>query len=149
MRGRVEYIVIRLFKETDVSKLSLMIATAAVMAGFSATAILAQQPAEANAPKGDATRGKDLFIKYTCYGCHGFSAQNGPGRNRLNPMTMTVSDFISRVRKPGSTQMPTYSAKVLSDQQAADIWAYVKTLPNAPPAKDIPLLQQIKAEASK
>lgn len=105
--------------------------------------------AQDNAPKGDATRGKDLFVKYTCYACHGFSAQNGPGRNRLNPMTMTEPGFIALVRKPGNSQMPPFSAKVLSDQQAADIWSYLKTLPSAPPAKDIPLLQQIESEARK
>src|SRR5712671_2757182 len=38
-------------------------------------------------PAGDAKNGKDLFVKYTCYGCHGFSGQNGPG-NRLVPMKM-------------------------------------------------------------
>ncbi len=131
------------------SKTSVFVASLAVAVGFS-TAILGQQRAVPAAElKGDAATGKDYFIKYTCYGCHGFSAQNGPGRNRLNPMTMTVTGFIGAVRAPGSTQMPTYSAKVISDQQLADIWTYVKTLPNAPAAKDIPLLQQIKQEATK
>jgi mono/diheme cytochrome c family protein len=97
-------------------------------------------------PKGDAKNGKDLFVKYTCYGCHGFSGQNGPGM-KLVPMTMTQADFTGRVREPGNPrQMPSYSAKVISDQQLADIWEYVKTLPNAPAAKDIPLIQQIKGE---
>jgi mono/diheme cytochrome c family protein len=132
-----------------VRKTSLFVAALAVAAGFS-TAMLAQQtPGPAAELKGDAARGKDYFMKYTCYGCHGFSAQNGPGRNRLNPMTFTVAGFVGAVRAPGSNQMPTYSAKVISDQQLADIWTYVKTLPNAPEAKDIPLLQQIKQEASK
>jgi mono/diheme cytochrome c family protein len=125
-----------------VSRISLFVVALAVAAGFS-TAMLGQQT------PGDAARGKDYFTKYTCYGCHGFSAQNGPGRNRLNPMTFTLAGFIGAVRAPGNTQMPTYSAKVISDQQLADIWTYVKTLPNAPDAKDIPLLQQIKQEASK
>ena len=26
---------------------------------------------------GNAQAGKDIFLKYTCYGCHGFSGQNG------------------------------------------------------------------------
>jgi mono/diheme cytochrome c family protein len=131
------------------SKISLFIGMLAAAVGFS-TAVLAQQNAAPSAElKGDAAQGKDYFMKYTCYGCHGFSAQNGPGRNRLNPMTFTVAGFIGAVRAPGNNQMPTYSAKVISDQQLADIWTYVKTLPNAPAAKDIPLLQQIKQEASK
>lgn len=123
------------------SKPTLVLAALSVAAGV----ILAQS----GAPKGDASRGKDLFVQFTCYACHGFSAQNGPGRNRLNPMTMSEEGFLGLVRKPGSSQMPPFSAKVLSDQQAADIWAYLKTLPSAPPAKDIPLLKQIESEAKK
>ena len=96
--------------------------------------------------QGDAKRGEKAFKDYSCYACHGFSGQNGPGK-RLVPMKMATVAFTAYVRSPGSTQMPSYSAKVLSDQQLADIWAYVKTLPDSPDAKDIPLIQQLKAEA--
>ena len=92
---------------------------------------------------GDAARGKDLFLKYSCYACHGFSGQNGPGA-RLVPMRMTTAAFTAYVRSPRTRQMPSFSAKVLSDQQLADIHAYVKTLPESKPAKDIPALTQLK-----
>jgi mono/diheme cytochrome c family protein len=112
-----------------------------------AAALFAQAPAANNPPAGDAKNGKELFIKYTCYGCHGFSAQNGPAGNRLNPMKMTQATFTGLVRSPGApNRMPPYSAKVISDAQLGDIYAYLKTLPDAPPAKDIPLLQQIEKE---
>jgi len=120
----------------------------AIAAAFCA-ALFAQQTGQPTELKGDVAKGKQYFNAYTCYGCHGFSAQNGPGRNRLNPMNMTQSGFIGLVRSPTINQMPSYSAKVISDQQLADIWTYLKTLPNAPAAKDIPLLQEIKAEATK
>ncbi len=95
---------------------------------------------------GDAKNGKDLFLKYTCYGCHGFSGQNGPGM-RLVPMRMTQANFTGLVRNPGAPQrMPPYSAKVITDAQLGDIWAYLKTLKDAPAAKDIPLLQTFKNE---
>ena len=29
--------------------------------------------------QGNAAHGKELFLKYSCYACHGFSGQNGPG----------------------------------------------------------------------
>lgn len=128
-------------------KHSFAVPVFAILAGLSG-ALMAQQPDSA-ALKGDAAKGKQYFLDYTCYACHGFSAQNGPGRNRLNPMKMTTAGFIGLVRKPTINQMPSYSAKVISDQKLADIWSYLKTLPNAPPAKDIPLLQQIKSEAEK
>jgi hypothetical protein len=38
--------------------------------------------------------------------------------------------------------MPPYSAKVLWETQLADVWAYVKTIPESPPASSIPLLNQ-------
>ena len=100
------------------------------------------------AQQGDAKRGEKMFKDYSCYACHGFSGQHGPGK-RLVPMKMATVAFTAYVRSPGTNQMPSYSAKVLSDQQLADIWAYVKALPDSPEAKDIPLVQQLKAEASK
>src|SRR5579885_1919918 len=70
-----------------------------------------------------------------------------PAGNPLNPMRMTQANFTALVRNPGApNRMPPYSAKVISDAQLADIYAYLKTLPDAPAAKDIPLLQQIEAE---
>ena len=112
-----------------------------------AAALFAQAPAGNTAPAGDAKNGKELFVKYTCYGCHGFSAQNGPAGNRLNPMKMTQQGFTALVRNPGApNRMPPYSVKVISDAQLGDIYAYLKTLPDAPAAKDIPLLQQIEKE---
>src|SRR5579884_3806384 len=120
-------------KENRVLMRSVFISAVMVATGF-ASALLAQQPASSEL-NGDAAKGKQYFMSYTCYGCHGFSAQNGPGRDRLNPMRMTQTGFIGLVRKPGNSQMPSYSAKVITDQQLADVWAYLKTLPSAPAAK--------------
>jgi mono/diheme cytochrome c family protein len=100
------------------------------------------------AQQGDAKRGSKMYVDYSCYACHGFSGQNGPGK-RLVPMKMPNVVFTAYVRTPGTAQMPSYSAKVLTDAQLADIWAYVKTLPDSPEAKDIPLVQQLKTEAGK
>ena len=101
-------------------------------------AMPAQQPLT-----GDAKKGQDLFMKFSCYACHGFSGQNGPGA-RLVPMKMPAAAFVAYVRAPRTRQMPSYSAKVVSDQQLTDIHAYVKTLPESKPAKDIPALDQFK-----
>src|SRR5690348_18127056 len=108
-----------------------------VMVGLLVPALVPAQPANA----GDASRGKDLFMKYSCYACHGFSGQNGPGA-RLAPMKMPAAAFVAYVRAPRTRQMPSYSTKVLSDQQLTDIHAYDKTLPDSKPAKDVPALDQ-------
>src|SRR5437588_8835209 len=92
---------------------------------------------------GDSAKGKDAFLKYTCYGCHGFSGQNGPGA-RLVPMRMTQANFIAYVRNPKTRNMPSYSAKAMPDAELTNVYAYVKTLPPSPAAKDIPALNQFK-----
>ena len=94
--------------------------------------------------QGNAAHGKELFLKYSCYACHGFSGQNGPGA-RLVPMKIAQTGFIAYVRNPPRpNQMPSYSAKAVPDADMADIYAYIKTLPDsAPSAKSVPLLNQI------
>jgi mono/diheme cytochrome c family protein len=42
--------------------------------------------------------------------------------------------------------MPSYSSKVLSDAQLGDIYAYIKSLPTSPDAKNIPLIQELLKE---
>jgi ubiquinol-cytochrome c reductase cytochrome c subunit len=99
----------------------------------------------AQAPAGNTAAGKDLYMKFNCYACHGFSGQNGSGA-RLVPMKMTQETFTAFVHK-GRGQMPPYSAKVLPDAQLADVYAYIKTLPDKTPAgKSIPVLSKILSE---
>ena len=110
----------------------------AAMVALSVVSLPAQE-------SGNAEAGKDIFLKYTCYGCHGFSGQNGPGA-RLVPMRMTPAGFMNYVRSPRTRQMPSYSTKVLSDAQLGDVYAYIKTLPASRSAKDIPELNQFKEQ---
>jgi len=101
----------------------------------------------ATAPTGNAAHGKELFLKYTCYGCHGFSGQNGNGA-RLVPMKFPQAGFIAYVRNPPrANQMPSYSPKVLADADLADIYAYIRSLPNsAPPVESVPVLRDILSQ---
>jgi mono/diheme cytochrome c family protein len=111
---------------------------------LTAAAILCVAGANAQSPAGDAARGKQVFIDYTCYACHGFSGQNGTGM-RLVPMKMSQTAFTAYVRSP--RQMPSFSAKVLPDAKLADVYAYLKTLPDsAPPARSVPVLNSILNE---
>ena len=102
----------------------------------------------AQAPAGNAGNGKELFLKYGCYQCHGYSGQNGPGKH-LVPMKFSQAAFTAYIRNPVKTNqmdwMPSFSEKVITNAQAGDIYAYIKTLPDAPAAKDIPLLTDIKS----
>jgi len=107
------------------------------IAFFAAAALLAQSPA------GDAKHGKELFLNYGCYSCHSFDGHGGAGA-RLVPMTLNQAGFIGFVRNAG--RMPSYSAKALPDDKLADIYAYIKTLPTSPDAKNIPLIQELLKE---
>jgi mono/diheme cytochrome c family protein len=88
----------------------------------------------AQAPAGDANKGKTLFMKNGCYECHGTVGQGGTGP-RIAPRTGS----IAYIRKPAG-QMPPYTAKVLSDSDAADLLAYLMSIPAPPAAKNIALL---------
>ncbi len=97
----------------------------------------------AQSPAGDAKHGKELFLSYACYSCHSFDGHGGAGA-RLVPMPLNQTAFIAFVRNAG--RMPSYGSKVISDAQLADIYAYIKTLPTSPDAKNIPLIQQLLKE---
>ena len=97
----------------------------------------------AQSPSGDAKHGKELFQSYACYSCHSFDGHGGAGA-RLVPMPLNQAGFTSFVRNAG--RMPSYSSKVLSDAQLGDIYAYIKSLPASPDAKNIPLIQELLKE---
>jgi mono/diheme cytochrome c family protein len=113
---------------------------------FASALMLGAVFASAQPPAPDASKGKELYDKkYLCSACHGFSGQNGVGA-RLVPMKLTQAAFMAYVRHPHDTPtgMPPYTAKVLPDQELADIYGYIKSLPDsAKKAKDIPILNDI------
>jgi ubiquinol-cytochrome c reductase cytochrome c subunit len=110
-----------------------LIALAAAL--FSALSLLAQ------APEGDAAKGKQLFMRDGCYQCHGLQAQGGAAGARLAPRPIPLKALIAYVRHP-TGQMPPVTAKVVSDAELGDIYAFLKTIPEPKPVKDIPLLNQ-------
>ena len=58
------------------------------------------------------------------------------------PRPIPAVAFIAIVRHPPPSAMPTYSPKVMSDAELIDVWAFLKSIPEPPPVKDIPLLNQ-------
>ena len=98
-----------------------------------------------NLPAGDVKRGESNYAKYGCWECHGYTGQTDTGA-KLVSTVLNANGFVNYIRSPRTNQMPLYSAKVVSDQDAADLYAYIKTFKKPPEAKDIPLLQQIISE---
>jgi mono/diheme cytochrome c family protein len=111
-----------------------------VMAAPSGAVAQAPAPPPSAPVPGNAQTGKDLYAAYSCYACHGYDGHGGAGA-RLVPMRMNVPAFTAYIKNP--RQMPPYTEKVLSDAQAADLWAFIKTMPESPPADRIPLLSRI------
>jgi ubiquinol-cytochrome c reductase cytochrome c subunit len=98
-------------------------------------------PAQTSTKAGDAENGKKLFTKYACYQCHGYLGQGSNAGAKLAPRPLPLAGLIAYVRKPSGV-MPPVTAKVVSDQELADIHAYLSSIPPAPDAKSIPLLNQ-------
>jgi len=108
------------------------------------TRVIGQTPAAAPAQTGNAENGKRLYMKDTCYFCHGTVGQGaGAVGARLGPPIRNLTGFIRYVRRP-TGQMPAVTDKVISDQDLTDIYAYLRTIPTPKATADIPLLNQLK-----
>lgn len=97
----------------------------------------------AQSKSGDAENGKRLFMRNGCYQCHGTVGQGGSAGARLAGIRLPVAAFIAFVRNPPPSNMPPYRAKIMSDQELTDVYAYIQSWPAPVPAKDIPLLADI------
>jgi cytochrome c553 len=114
---------------------SLLLAAACLLAASGIAQ--AQQPA---APSGSADNGKKLYMADGCYQCHNMAAQGGPGTGpKLAPAPIPFANFLQQLRHP-RYEMPPYEAVLVSDQQAADIYAFLLSVPKQPDYKTIPLL---------
>ena len=110
-------------------KKSLTMAACAALA-LGAVGALAQSKA------GDAMRGKDVF-ESNCSVCHNADSTErkmGPGLKGLfkretlaNKKKVTDANVLEMIEKGSPTGMPSF-ADQLSDQEKADVIAYLKTL---------------------
>jgi mono/diheme cytochrome c family protein len=114
----------------------LVVVTIAIVLAGAGTFAAGQTP-----PSGNAANGKQLFEKQNCYYCHGTAGQGGRDGARVAATALTVAQFTRYVRRPAGA-MPAYTAKLLTDEQLADVYAYLKTLPAAQPPAQIPILDR-------
>jgi ubiquinol-cytochrome c reductase cytochrome c subunit len=107
-------------------------------------AVSAQTPP----PPGDAKAGHAAFISEGCYECHGYAGEGTGSRApggiapNLAPHPIAYRSFLAQLRKPRD-RMPVFSARILSNQTAADIYAYLTSIPPGKPASAIPLLNSL------
>ncbi|MDT8397694.1 MAG: cytochrome c [Pseudomonadales bacterium] len=129
-----------------------------VLAGVLSVGVSAQQIPQGPVT-GNADRGAALFYKHTCYGCHGFNGQTGRqdlvGTNSgilINEDTFTA--FLRGRQNVApllpSTSMPNYPANALSDAEAKDVYAYIRSMRvDAPETGGIPAFQAILESAQR
>jgi len=98
--------------------------------------------AHAQAPAGDAARGKALYMKNMCYTCHGSVGQGGDRGSgpRIAYDVWPREAFSQQVRRPREG-MPRHPKEHVSDQDLADIYAYVGSHKKGAKASEIPLLR--------
>ena len=124
--------------------LAVVILVALALLLFARPSAAAQSAADASksehSDNADAARGKKMFVSYGCYECHGRAAQGGVGP-RLGPDPLPLSFIEKYVRHPTGS-MPPYTEKTVSDLDLASIYAYLKSLPQPPKEKGIPLLNE-------
>lgn len=122
-----------------VSGFAAIIAAAAPLA-------FAQSPAAQPAPpvQGDVAAGTRAYTEYGCYYCHGTVGQGslptvGP---RVARVPRSFDSFKNYLRRP-TGRMSSYPAKVIADDTLADIYAYLRSVPEPP--KPLPaMLEQLR-----
>src|SRR5690348_15967036 len=120
-------------------QLSLPYGTALVAAALAASIMAARAD---EAPAGDPVNGKRIYLADGCFECHGRAGQGGMLSYQTPALAQTalpVESFIAFLRE-APNDMPSFSAEVLSDKDAADIHAFLQSLPGPRPVKDIPQL---------
>ncbi len=97
-----------------------------------------------DASPGDPVNGKRVYLAVGCFECHGRVGQGGAFNYPAPPLVeleIPVESFLAFLRN-APNDMPTYAVSVLSDKDATDIYAFLRSLTGRKPAQDIPLLNQ-------
>jgi mono/diheme cytochrome c family protein len=107
------------------------------LAAFAAGLVLGS----AGAMSASAEKGKAGFVQHGCWQCHGYNGQGGVTGLKLAPDPIPFETLSSFVRTTNRA-MPPYREEILSNEDLADIYAYLQSIPKDPDPKSIPLLNQ-------
>jgi mono/diheme cytochrome c family protein len=88
-----------------------------------------------------AEKGKQAFLKNGCWQCHGERGQGGIAGKTLAPDPLPFETLQNFVRTTNRA-MPPFREEILSNDDLADIYAYLQSIPKGPDPKSIPLLNQ-------
>ncbi len=114
--------------------LAMPVATLYAQGGRNVAA-LKNNPAPTSPVSGNAAAGKPIYYSYGCYACHGYNGETGARAFVGNWGNLSTEQaFISFLRGRAnvapitpSTSMPNFGENSLSDKQAKDLYAYIRT----------------------
>lgn len=98
----------------------------------------------ASADVGDAARGKALWEAKLCKNCHGANGEGAFAGPRAGD-GLSPDQWLNQVRSPRAN-MPAFNDVQVSNQEVADMWTYIQTLPK--PASFAPKQFPLSANAS-
>jgi mono/diheme cytochrome c family protein len=107
---------------------------------FALAALAAALVVSQSAFAASAEKGHEAFLKHGCWQCHGTVGQGGVGKT-LAPDPIPFETLSTFVRTTNGA-MPPFRKEILSDEDLADIYAYLQSIPKTPDPKTIPLLNQ-------
>ena len=156
--ARIDCVNVRILATVVAAALAVSIASAGAQAPSGGQAAVRPRSQPPTSPvTGDAVTGKKLYEAYSCYACHGYNGETGRAFvGNWSGNLATESAFTAFLRGRAnvapvqpSTSMPNFSAATLSDAQAKDIYAYIRTFRSHAPAnaEDIPVFNQILGAA--
>lgn len=79
-------------------------------------------------PPGNAENGQRWFKMHNCYACHGKNANDGRAP-KIAAIDRGFGSFVRFLRSPDSAGMPSFPEEKISKQDAADIYIWLKSLP--------------------
>jgi mono/diheme cytochrome c family protein len=78
-------------------------------------------------PAGNAENGQKWYKMNNCNACHGEKGNGGRGPN-ITGIDMVFGSFVKKLRKKDATIMPPFPESKVSEQDAADIYAFLKSV---------------------
>jgi mono/diheme cytochrome c family protein len=76
---------------------------------------------------GNPEEGKKWYMMNNCGSCHGLHGNDGRSPS-IAGISMSYGSFVKKLRKTDAPIMPPFPASKISEQDAADIYAYLKSL---------------------
>jgi mono/diheme cytochrome c family protein len=120
-------------------KIRPILTLAATFTALGGGSTLSQSP-----PTGDAVKGKQTFLNAQCYACHGRFGEGGRFEYPAPPLVSLdlPAEALQAFLRAAPNDMPSFAPTLLTNDDIANIAAFLRSLPGRGDPKDFPLLNQ-------